>query len=417
MSDPQGIGGAVADAGPPSWICCQLGAREHYAVPRALHQRERLGQLITDAWAAPGTIAAAIAGTVSTGFGQRFHPDLIDANVVGLSTSLIGHELQWRLQQRGGWDLVMARNAWFQSAAGARLPEMPPGQRVMLFAYSYSAEAIFVEGRRRGWTTVLGQIDPGPEHVFTQQRLAGTRPEFGPAPPAPPAEYFDRWRHECELADRIVVNSDWSRESLIRAGVDERKLITIELPYQTDATAVFHRDYPAAFSEQRPVRVLFVGTASVAKGVADLLLAFEQLDGAPVELSIVGDTAMNAPDRFLNHPRIHWYERVDRGTVTDHYRASDVLVFPSHSDGFGMVQVEAQAWGLPIIASRNCGRVVRDGETGWLLDEVSPHAIATALRHAINSPEILARASRAVRATPASGMQMLAAGLLALETP
>ena len=31
--------------------------------------------------------------------------------------------------------------------------------------------------------------------------------------------YFEKWRHECELADWIVVNSDWSRESLIRAGV------------------------------------------------------------------------------------------------------------------------------------------------------------------------------------------------------
>ena len=60
----------------------------------------------------------------------------------------------------------------------------------------------------------------------------------------------------------------------------------------------------------------------------------------------------------------------------EHYRASDLLVFPSHSDGFGMAQIEAQGWGLPIVASRNCGRVVRDGETGFLLDEVSPPAIA-----------------------------------------
>ena len=36
-----------------SWICCQLGAREHYSIPRALHQRGSLARLITDAWVFP----------------------------------------------------------------------------------------------------------------------------------------------------------------------------------------------------------------------------------------------------------------------------------------------------------------------------------------------------------------------------
>gem|GEM_PF-5254129 len=33
-----------------TWLCCQLGAREHYAVPRALHQIRQLKVLITDTW-------------------------------------------------------------------------------------------------------------------------------------------------------------------------------------------------------------------------------------------------------------------------------------------------------------------------------------------------------------------------------
>ena len=37
----------------PSWICCQVGAREHYAVPRALHRAGALHALVTDAWADP----------------------------------------------------------------------------------------------------------------------------------------------------------------------------------------------------------------------------------------------------------------------------------------------------------------------------------------------------------------------------
>ncbi len=49
------VGGAV-NADGVSWICCQLGAREHFAVPRALHRDGKLAQLVTDAWA-PGPLA------------------------------------------------------------------------------------------------------------------------------------------------------------------------------------------------------------------------------------------------------------------------------------------------------------------------------------------------------------------------
>jgi glycosyltransferase involved in cell wall biosynthesis len=396
-----------------SWICCHLGAREHYAVPRALHRAGALDTLITDAWSDPDSIKASIAASISTRFSQRFHPDLATANVVALSSSLLPREMQWRLQRLDGWDLPMARNAWFQQEATAILPPAP--RATMLFAHSYSAEAIFAEGKRRQWRTVLGQIDPGPAHILTQQRLAAERPEFGAAPPAPPPQYFEQWRRECELADWIVVNSDWSRESLLRAGVEAGKLRMIPLPYERDAHDPGTREYPESFSAGRPLRCLFVGTATVAKGVADLLLAVDHLENAPVELHIVGDRSMDVPERFSTDRRIHWLGRIDRAAVIDHYRENDLLMFPSHSDGFGLAQVEAQEWGLPIVASRNCGRVVRDGETGFLLDEVSPAAIAGVLRVALDDPRMLARFSRAATAASRPGIDALASELRALE--
>ncbi len=99
----------------------------------------------------------------------------------------------------------------------------------------------------------------------------------------------------------------------------------------------------------------------------------------------------------------------------EYYRSSDVLVFPTHSDGFGMAQVEAQAWGLPIIASRHCGKVVRDGETGIVLRDVSAGAVAESLRCVIESPGLLAGFSERSRAQPVATLATLAAGLAALE--
>jgi len=396
-----------------SWICCHLGAREHYAVPRALHQAGRLGLLITDAWSEPGTIQGSITASTSTRLGQRFHAELGTASVRSFSWSLTLGELRWRSQRRSGWDLFLSRNEWFQRKAAAALPNAPAG-RTMIFAHSYAAEGIFAEARRRGWRTVLGQIDPGPEQIAIQSKTAAERPEFGPPPTSPPPRYFESWRRECDLADSIVVNSEWSRESLLRAGVPERKLTTIALPYEHRGE-VFDREYPAAFTAGRPLRVLFAGTASVAKGAADLLLAFDALEEAPIELTVVGDRAMAVPDRFLGHPRIKWVGRVDRSAVMGYYRACDLLVFPSHSDGFGMAQVEARGWGLPIVASRNCGRVVCDGETGILLNRVTPADIAGALRRSVTEPQMLARFSRTMRSAAAPGLASLSAGLIALE--
>lgn len=403
-----GPGGVMSSGA--SWICCQLGAREHYAVPRALHRRGKLAQLVTDAWAPPGPLSGL--GRL----GQRYHADLAAAPVDALTPSLVGHELVWRLQGQRGWEYFTARNAWFQSAAAAALHDAANGGPTIVFAHSYAAAGVLREGRRRGWTTVLGQIDPGPEHFAIQERLAISRPEYQSSATTPPAEYFDNWRDECSLADVIVVNSPWSRQLLARAGIPEEKIRVVPLPYEPPAAAAgFARTYPAEFSARRPLRALFVGSATVTKGVPELLESIALLQGVPIELRLVGERAIVIPDRFASHRQVEWIGAVDRDAVMEFYRSSDVLVFPTHSDGFGMAQVEAQAWGLPIVASRHCGEVVRDGETGVLIDEVSAGALAAALGRLVESPSLLSGFSDRARAQPAVTLATLADGLLAIE--
>jgi glycosyltransferase involved in cell wall biosynthesis len=390
------------------WVCCQLGAREHYAVPRALHRHGRLALLATDAW----------WNTEST-FGparllQRYHTDLAKTPVRHFTGSLIAHEALWRVQRRDRWDLMIARNTWFQAKAAAALPDQ--AEPMIVFAHSYAADAVLREGLRRGWTTVLGQIDPGPRHYQLQDQLCAEHPEYGRPPVAPPARYFDGWRRECDAAHHIVVNSDWSRESLAAAGVDAAKMVTMPLPYEPESTMrSFERSYPDQFSAERPLRVLFVGSASVIKGAAALLEAVTALDDSRVELSMVGECAMTIPARIARQRGIRWIGPVDRLKVMEYYRGSDVLLFPSQSDGFGMAQVEARGWGLPIIASRHCGQVVKDGETGIVLDTVSCDSIAAALQRGLQSPALLAGFSRRMQQCPAPGLDALATGLIALE--
>lgn len=372
--------------------------------------------MVTDAWLPPG-IAPTWLGDAVARLGQRYHADLAKANVVSCTAGLIAHEAAWRLQRRAGWDVVLARNEWFQACAAGNLPTDADASHTIVFAHSYAASGIFRDARQRGWTTVLGQIDPGPEHYSLQQRLAVTRPEFGAPPPEPPRAYFENWRNECDLADWIVVNSSWSRDSIARAGIAPAKIKVLPLPYEAEPAAPqVERSYPAAFSSQRPMRVLFVGTASVMKGVPELLEAIEQVGNAPIRLQLVGERDMAVPERFANHPRIEWVGAVDRAAVFHYYRHSDVLMFPSHSDGFGMAQVEAQGWSLPVVASRYCGEVVRPGETGMVLDEVSPQALVSVLLELAAAPATLARFARNLEQPQTSNaMSALADGLAKLE--
>lgn len=401
-----------------NWVCCHLGAREHYAVPRALHRLDRLRLLITDAWVKPGSAWSRLPGELPRRLSERFHPDLAGADVRAFTLRLMAREALWRARPSDGWDRLIDRNRWFgDRAAGAlrRLRDVP-GTRTAVFAHSYSAREVFAHARSRGWTTVLGQIDPGPEHFRVVRQVAEDRREYGGAPEPPPAGYFKAWRDECGLADRIVVNSEWSRESLLRAGIPADKLRVVPLAYEREAgEPVPLRNYPGAFNRPRPLRVLFVGHVAVAKGAPALLEAMALLTDLPIELRLVGAPSMAIPARFLEDPAIDVVGAVSRSDVMRFYRESDVLVFPSLSDGFGMAQIEAQGWRLPIIASRFCGGVVQDGINGLLLDEVSAEAIAAALRRVAAEPRLLEQFSRSATVPSQAGVSDLGAALLELE--
>ena len=145
------------------WICCHLGAREHYAVPRALHRRGELIALITDAWARPGSAWPLVPGATGRRLRERYSTDLASADVRDFTASLVAHEALWRVQGRRGWPLVVARNQWFQERAAAALMSMPVPAAI--FAHRYAALAIFRAATASGLSPLLRQITPLQAHV------------------------------------------------------------------------------------------------------------------------------------------------------------------------------------------------------------------------------------------------------------
>lgn len=392
----------------PGWICCQLGAREHYAIPRALAAQGVLDRLITDVWVSPRSLIGRMIRDQRSEISGRFHQDLSQAPVTEFSSSLVQFELIARLRRRHGWDRTIARNKWFQRKAVGALSSSQPStfnSQPILFCYSYAALDLLRYAKQRGWRTVLGQIDPGPVEEQIVSEEVRREPEMGAGWEPVPLAYWNQWREECALADRIVVNSQWSRSCLVEAGVNGSKLFVIPLAYESSevrgqrSKVRRERQYPDRFGEQRPLRVLFLGQINLRKGVARLLKAIQLLENEPIEFQFVGPVQISIPDNLRNHPRLRRFGAVSRDDVDVFYRSADVLIFPTLSDGFGITQLEAQARSLPIIASRFCGEVVEDGVNGIVLDELSPNAISAALRSCLREPARLRTfAANAVRA-------------------
>ncbi|WP_405592842.1 D-inositol-3-phosphate glycosyltransferase [Streptomyces sp. NBC_01190] len=81
---------------------------------------------------------------------------------------------------------------------------------------------------------------------------------------------------------------------------------------------------------------------------------------------------------------------VDQERLADWYRAANVLVMPSYNESFGLVAIEAQACGTPVIAASVGGLpvAVRDGETGFLVSGHDPRDYAVALRRFVDQPHL-----------------------------
>ncbi len=88
---------------------------------------------------------------------------------------------------------------------------------------------------------------------------------------------------------------------------------------------------------------------------------------------------------------------VDQERLADWYRAASVLVMPSYNESFGLVAIEAQACGTPVVAARVGGLpvAVADGRTGFLVSGHDPRDYARALRRFVDQPELADRLGEA----------------------
>ena len=130
-----------------------------------------------------------------------------------------------------------------------------------------------------------------------------------------------------------------------------------------------------------------------------LELAIEACRIARVPLSIVGQGPEEARLRQLAGSEVEWLGWRADEEIRDLYRQAAVVLLPGTED-FGIVPVEAQACGTPVVAYAEGGacETIIPGVTGALVSEAAPEAFAEAIRQVIDRPadraEIRANAER-----------------------
>lgn len=136
-----------------------------------------------------------------------------------------------------------------------------------------------------------------------------------------------------------------------------------------------------------PLRVLYVGRVSPAKGLGYALQALHELDDPRLLLSIVGDgpalSRLREDVASLGlEAQVSFEGTLSYGEeLMDAYRRSDLFLLPSVTEGIPKVLFEAMAAGLPIIATSVGGipQVITDGANGLLIEPRRPDQIREAI--------------------------------------
>jgi len=329
------------------------------------------------------TALETVRASVERGFLRKALCFGVDRRVHDLS---VVHSLNWHpvraLSCLDSQEYYAAKKRYVAWWAGRKLR-----RRVYDCFHSWSGDCFesLVEARRQGVPTLIdiptwhrnkGRMK-GPETQTERERRTGRVTwrswlEVGRL----------RMLAEYDLADVILIPSAQAAETFLAAGVPAAKLHYV-------GRGVDAGRYRPGRAGDR-FKVCFVGALIERKGVHHLLEAWKKLALKDAELVLIGSLHEEMKPHLQK-----WGASGVRMTgfssrVEEELSDASLFVFPSLCEGFAKATIEAAACALPVIATRESGDAVVDGETGWLIAADDPRALADAIDHAYQNRDALA---------------------------
>lgn len=366
------------------WYLSQLGRREHYALPSFLHEHGKLGLLATDVWC--GLAGRVPAGWLPRKLAQRYNPRLKKAKVVsqGLwsvawnSLSMQPQSLRWVNDGRG-----------FGSFAAAEFAKTILGAGDVVLGYTAANLEQLKLAKARGARGLHVQVDTGLEWYQTRQAEQQAYPEVEDEAEMPDGSFFDRVRAEWAEAEQVIVHSEHSKRALVHQGVAEDRCFVAPPSFEP---------IPGGRVRERkrgqPLRVLFVGYHCLTKGYHYFVQAAKTAP-AGMEFHSAGRSMLKEAYQAEAAKHVRMHGHLPQASVFKLMVDSDILVFPTLSDGFGLVQLEAMSLGLPVISTQQCGDVVREGIDGFRIQARDAQGINASLSALMDGPDRLSSMSHA----------------------
>ncbi len=194
--------------------------------------------------------------------------------------------------------------------------------------------------------------------------------------------FIDLESKEMELADLIIVPSEFVKQTLEENGIPGEKIKLNPFGTVVDQFK-FTRNKKI---ENGEVVFLFMGSLSPRKGLPFLLEAWSEMNIPSARLIIAGygkiPDGIKLPDNVTNKGVI---AKDERQALFD---SANVFLFPSFFEGLAQVQIEAMACGLPVVGTRNSGanELVNEGVNGFTITAGNKTELKKAIQFFLDSP-------------------------------
>ncbi len=344
-----------------------------------------------------GRLARMLQG-VPRDFTRKLNRELARRSIADVPADLVHTYPVWEILrtvlQKGGASPTFVDHVWdigshrFDAFVADRY--VPFAQAV--HAFEYTALATFQRAASEGVARVLHlpSLDNG-QYAAIQQRECDAWPELAGPHDAYFKEKFQRRQErraaEIALADLIVCNSSLTAQSHIAAGADPQRIISVPLAAPPTIAGI----RIAVDQRTRPLRVVSAGHFSLGKGAHYLLEGWRELRaGAHAVLEVYGRLELPARIVSGNMDGIRFHGSVPQAQLFAAFERADVFIFPTLSDGFGLVIAEALAQGLPVITTDRAGAAdLLTKENGIIIPAANSHALAEALRWCLDNRDRL----------------------------
>src|SRR3989344_2797682 len=251
--------------------------------------------------------------------------------------------------------------------------------------------------KKKGAITI---IERGNSHILNQKKILSEEYQnFGLKIQFSDPRLVEKELMEYEEADYIYVPSSFVRQSFLERGFSENKLIC--MPFGVDLSL-----FKKILKKDNIFRVIFAGGMLLRKGVHYLLRAFAELNLPNSELMLCGSINEEIKPFFKKYDgKFKYVGHISRSELYKYYSQGSVFVMPSIEEGFGMVQLQAMACGLPVIHTPNTGGedVVREGIDGFVIPIRNVEALKSRLTYFHDNPEICRKMGESAMQRVSSG--------------